>query len=467
MLLSTEIISNAIHNAAKGHVSKEEVQNMLANEHDYILDVANSIETSSYMSRLSYNEFNTTNSNGKKRHIEQPSLFTRVLQHLFILFIKPEYDRLDPRISFNCKEGYGISANDFSKSVSHRMKSILYERRELHYALHIDQRRCYPHMTPALFRKALKSLTKDKEIIDFGVNVTFHGKSFPIGTPTSPLAHHIIMLEFDRWLGSIAGPKIRYADDCILFFATKEEANRAKWRIKNFWWYNYHIYSKRENSRILDIDKEPISFCGLVYRRKEPKLNGHGKGYVTARYNIKKAVHSCRTDASWSSYFGILSKTDSYNTLRLIEDKMNFSDLTAQIKIVREFDAQPISLADLAKHTFNIYDFELKFVKDKDTGTQVANWVRLLVGVPEYDENGESTGKWLRYTMKTESDAIVQFMEKVYALCKTSGEPVLPINDCQLENASGYMFKGSTDRELYCTHDNIHLPNSSANPVYK
>ncbi len=32
MLLSTEIISNAIHNAAKGHVSKEEVQNMLASK---------------------------------------------------------------------------------------------------------------------------------------------------------------------------------------------------------------------------------------------------------------------------------------------------------------------------------------------------------------------------------------------------------------------------------------------------
>ena len=50
MHISTEIISNAIHNAAKGHVSKEEVQNMLANEYDYILDVANSIETGSYMS---------------------------------------------------------------------------------------------------------------------------------------------------------------------------------------------------------------------------------------------------------------------------------------------------------------------------------------------------------------------------------------------------------------------------------
>lgn len=79
MHLSTEIISNAIHNAAKGHVAKEEVQYMLSHEADYILDVARAVESRTYMDRISYNEFNTVNSNGKRRHIEQPSLFTRVV----------------------------------------------------------------------------------------------------------------------------------------------------------------------------------------------------------------------------------------------------------------------------------------------------------------------------------------------------------------------------------------------------
>jgi hypothetical protein len=461
MLLSTEIISQAIHNAAKGHVAKEEVQSMLANEDDYILDVASAVESGDYLNRMSYHEFNTRNSNGKTRHIEQPSLFTRVLQHLFILFIKPAYDMMDPDISFNCKEGYGISANDRSKSVSHRLKSIMYERRELHYALHIDQRQCYQHMSAALFRKRLKMLTDDKELIDFGVSVTFHGKSFPIGTPTSPLAHHIIMLDFDRWLGGITGPKIRYADDCILFFVTKEEANRAKWRIKNFWWYNYHIYSKRENSRILDIDREPISFCGLVYRRNKPDANGHNKGYVTPRKNIKQAVHGCRKDTSWASYFGLLSKTDSYFTMKQIEETMNFSDLTSKIKIERNFDAQPLPINELAKHTFTIFDFEIRYIKDKNSGNQVANWVRLLVGVPEYYENGLATNNMLRYVVKTESEAIVKFMEQVAVLCKMPNSGVLPIDGCQLENSCGYMFKGSTNREMYCSATNMYLPESS------
>ena len=39
MHLSTEIISTAIHNAAKGHVAKEEVRRMLSHEDDYIIDI--------------------------------------------------------------------------------------------------------------------------------------------------------------------------------------------------------------------------------------------------------------------------------------------------------------------------------------------------------------------------------------------------------------------------------------------
>lgn len=463
MHISSEIISNAITNAAKGHCSKPEVVEMLANRDRYISRVADSIETGSYIDQLSYHEFETTNSNGKHRHIEQPSLFARILQHVFILLISQLYEKLDPHISFNCKIGYGIAASDKSKSVIHRIKSVMYDRRDLHSAVHIDQRKCYDHMTRKLFRKSLKLLTDDRELIDFGVNVTFHGKSFPIGTPTSPLAHHIIMLSFDRWLGSIPGPKLRYADDCLLFFHTKEEANEAKWRIKNFWWYEYNLLSKRENSRIVDIDKEPLSFCGMVFSRipDRNKLS-HGKGYVRPRKNIRHASRKCRTDSSWSSYFGILSKTDSYETMRLIEEKMDFSELTQKIKISRQFDAEPISLQELAKSKFSIYDFEIRCAKNKETGNMEPNWARMLVGMEELVD-GVPTGKWLRYCAKTESEGMVRFLAELKKL-NDSGESVLPLKNCEIENAAGYIFKGSTNREKYCSRDNIRLPNSS---IYK
>lgn len=452
MHLSSDLIHQAIRKSARGHARKKEVREMLSDIDGYTLDVFASIESGSYASRLSYHEFYTTNSNGKVRHIEQPSLFTRVLQHLSMLILKPLYDRKDPRISYNCKDGYGIHAGTPQKSLSHLLKHNVYHRRDLHYALVIDQRKCYDHMARKLYRKALKFLTDDTEIIDFAVNVAFHGNSFPIGTPTSPFAHHVIMLAFDRWLGSMPGPKARYADDTIVFFHSKEEANRAKWRIMNFWWYTYGLRAKR-SPQIVDLDRSPLSFCGLVLRRNH---SAHDRGYCRPRANIRSRARKCKSDESYSSYFGIFSHTDSFNFLKSMEYKMDFTELTSKIKIKRSFDAEPISLPELARHVFNIYDFELRYDKEGK-----ANWVRLVVGIRETGEDGAPTGNYLRYCLKTEADAIVQFMELARQEID-KGNAKLPFDNVELENSCGYLFKGTTNRELYCTRDNIYLPKSSA-----
>jgi len=451
MNLSSDLVRQAIEKAATGHSRKKEVQNMLADINNYVIEVFSTIETGDYAGKLSYRTFDTTNSNGKIRHIEQPSLFTRVLQHLSMLMLRPLYDRLDPYISYNCKDGYGIHSRNPHKSLSHFLKHNVYSRRDLHYALIIDQRKCYDHMTRKLYRHALKLLTNDSELIDFSVNVSFHGSSFPIGTPTSPFAHHVIMLAFDRWLGSVPGPKARYADDIILFVHTKEDANEAKWRIMNFWWYTYGLRAKRHPA-IIDIDNSPLSFCGLVLKRN---FSAHDRGYCRPRANIRARARKCTSNESYSSYFGIFSNTDSFKFLRYMEEKMDFSELTGKIKISREFDAQPIGLPELARHVFNIYDFELRYDKEGKP-----NWVRLLVGVPEKDDDGNPTGNYLRYCLKTEAGAMVQFMELARQAIER-GEARLPFDNVELENACGYMFKGSTEREMYCTRENIILPNSS------
>jgi hypothetical protein len=358
-------------------------------------------------------------------------------------------------VAFNCKEGYGIYSSKPGKSLSRFLKRNVYDRRDLHYAVTIDQRKCYNHITRKMYRRALKQLTGDSELIDFAVDVTFHGKSFPIGTPTSPFAHHVIMLAYDRWLGSIPGPKARYADDTVLFFRTLEEANEAKWRIMNFWWYTYGLRAKR-NPGIVDIDRAALSFCGLVIHRNSGRaVPSHDKGYCRPRRNIRERARKCKNDKSYASYFGIFSKTDEFNFLSRLEEKMEFSQLTQTIKITRTFDAQPITIMELSKRPFNIYDFELRHDKDGK-----ADWLKMLVGCSETGADGNPTGRYLRYQVKTEAEAVVQFMARVKEEID-AGRARLPLDNAELENAGGFMFKGSTDREMYCTRDNITLPNSS------
>ena len=70
MHLSSDLILRAIRKAGKGHSSKAEVRDMLAGIDGYVIRVASAIESGTYISMLSYREFDTTNSNGKRRHIE-------------------------------------------------------------------------------------------------------------------------------------------------------------------------------------------------------------------------------------------------------------------------------------------------------------------------------------------------------------------------------------------------------------
>ena len=70
MHLSSDLILRAIRKAAKGHSSTAEVRDKLAGNEKNDISVAYDIEPGTYISMLSYREFDTTNSNGKRRHIE-------------------------------------------------------------------------------------------------------------------------------------------------------------------------------------------------------------------------------------------------------------------------------------------------------------------------------------------------------------------------------------------------------------
>lgn len=57
------------------------------------------------------------------------------------------------------------------------------------------------------------------------IDVSFVSGELPIGTPTSPFIHHLLMKDFDDLAKRIAPFSLRYADDNFLAFYTKEDAN--------------------------------------------------------------------------------------------------------------------------------------------------------------------------------------------------------------------------------------------------
>ena len=214
-----------------------------------------SIANGEYANHLKYRKLKKKNPNGKERNIKSPDLFTFVLQHLFLCLAWPVYNLHDNYNGLNCKKGCGITSKVPSKSIIHRLKHLMYDRRDLHYAVVIDQRKCYEHIRPKIFRKEMRRLTDDRELIEFGINVSFVDNCLPIGTPTSPYVHHVVMLRFDHWMKQAAPFSERFADDNVGATYWKSDGNALKWRIQNFWWYEYQIRAKASTIRLIPLDE--------------------------------------------------------------------------------------------------------------------------------------------------------------------------------------------------------------------
>jgi len=442
MEVTKEKVLKAMRKAAEGHSNKDEVERMMENADTYSDMVLASIKTGEYRRHLQYRKLTKRNPNGKLRRIDSPMLFPFVLQHLFIVLAKPLYDPHDNFNGINCKPGCGITSSDGRNSVIHRLKHLMYDRRDLQWCIIIDQRKCYEHIRPKIFRRAMRWLTNDRELIEFGIEVCFVDGHLPIGTPTSPLVHHIVMLEFDHWCKQAAPFSIRYADDCIFATYTKEDAHALKWRVQNRWWYDLQIRAKASAIRLQPLAKE-VSFCGyIVHRNPNRGVADHNKGYTTLRQNIRARASRCNRDESWASYYGLLRHADGYNLMKKIEEKMKLRQLTEKIRINRSLDAPNINPRDLAGKQFTIYDYDIKC---DSKGTP--NWIKCLIGVPEVGEDENPTGRMKAFEFHGSYMYIVEFMTMAE---RTFGKKnMLPLEEMEIENQCGYIFKGSTNQMEY------------------
>lgn len=435
--VTVDDFKEAILDAADGHLSKPEIQEVLADVHGHAERLFAAFLDGSYREKLEYRQLTKVNNNGKVRHIDSPFRDARIYQHFAINILGKGYYPKDNGNGLNCKPGAGITARDPRRSVIHRMKSVYFGRPDLTCALVIDQRRCYMHMRPSVFRRMLRRIVDDKSFVDFVTDVTFVNGQLPVGTPTSPLAHHIIMLPFDIFVKEIAEESLRYADNNILFFRTKEEAQQAKWRVKNFWWYEQRIRAKRQDTQVVSLD-DPLDFCGYVFHRGG---GGHSRGYVGVRKSTLARARRA-TSRNWGSYFGILQHADCYAEMQKIEREMKLSQLTNKIKLTRNLDAPNIAIKDVLDKEITVVDYELRC-----DGEGKPNWIKMLVGIPGED------GRVLAREIHGSYQYIVDFLAQAEKMMGGKSA-LIPIENVVIQNQCGYIFKDSTN-QLQFIDENI------------
>ncbi|MBQ8937732.1 MAG: hypothetical protein IJ066_08445 [Bacteroidaceae bacterium] len=466
MYITEQDIRNAVFDTFKGRQSTRPVLDFKADLDDNVHRMYEAFRQGSYRQHLTYYKKTVVNNNKKVRHCDAPLLSALILQHLWLILLVPAYELVNPGVARNCLPQHGITAKRREFSVLKECKRLFYDLRHLQWLVDIDQRECYQHVSVKSYRRGMKFL-RDKVLeatkmqkqmfpeewqernwwrwmTDFGEEVGFVKGRLPVGTPTSPYIHHIVMLSFDLWLVENFEWRVRYADNVFIAVHSRQEANAALWRVRQFWWYEQGIRAKRQTSRIVHIDEEGVDICGYgLYRFPDKTATDHNKGLTLIRKSTLERARKADNDKSWASYFGMMQHADTFRIMQQIEKDMKLTELTKKIRIDREMDAKNIPMQNVpALQTLTLYKYEIRQSKGED------NWIKCLIGTPELNkETGEPTGRTLAFEFHGNYQGIIRWIRELEKLFPD--KEFLPIEDARIVNECGYIFEGSTNQLKY------------------
>lgn len=433
-MITEETVKEAFKKASKGRSKKPAVVEFRKDLDANCNALADIINQGKVAEHVRYLRLKRKNNNGKWRDIDAPTFLTLVLQHVWLLLTKPLYMAKETGIARNCIEGRGILSDDIDTGLLKPMRRLFYDYRQYTHLVLIDERKCYEHTTVKAYRKGMKLIGADRKLIDFGEAVGFVRGILPIGTPTSPLMHHIAVFPFDLWVNDNYPQALRYADNVFVPVTSLEEGQQAMWRIKMFWWYELRVRAKSKEQRVISIDSKPVDICGFRLSRLIPRSDNHGKGLTHIRKSIyHNAIHA-ETAASFASYFGILQNADCFESLENKCEEMKLNELTSRCKLKRDMDAEvyePKDVLDL--ELFDIIDYEIRHDKDGND-----NWVNLFCG-----KKKDGSTKLKAFSFHGNMPCIYNWLRMIE---KSFGDrSFLPIEDARLIKRRGYLLEGTAE----------------------
>ena len=91
-------VEQAAHDAVRDHLNKATVTEFCREWEENVALVLAMIQDDTYVEHIEYRQLKKTNKNGKVRHIDSPTLVTRILQYVFINRANALYESLTTRL---------------------------------------------------------------------------------------------------------------------------------------------------------------------------------------------------------------------------------------------------------------------------------------------------------------------------------------------------------------------------------
>lgn len=423
--INIEMIDLAVKKSLKSGTTKESMEFEKDNDKNE-MDILTYIKEGNYQN-VKYKHLDIISRDGKKRHLSICSFKDRVIMHVILLCINNQFRSQLSDDAFNCIQYRGINSKYKRGDANHMIKR--YMNSDYWGYLQLDIHHCYESTQEhAMKREAWKYCDGDKLFLDLLMKYTMCEKGLPIGTPMSPIAHHILMIPVDNLIHSMGLKEVRYADDIVLF-GDKEKLHTAYWRISNTLWYNYG-YELKKIAHPTPI-RVPLDILGYVYTKGHTKLRKSVKARIKKNWN---------RPLSKASYMGMLKGCDSINFI----NKMNINDLITDTTLVkRRMDSPLGKIEDLENKVFNILDFEVRSPSKRDG----KYWMRMQI---QYEEKGKSITRLIKGYHSSICLFFLNIEKKMHEKALMSDisfedvrKKILPIEGVTLINDKGWYFKGT------------------------
>lgn len=430
--LTPQLVFTAIDLAVRNHYGKPETEYFLKDR------VENGNRIYRHLVKREFPEVKYTyrvieSVSGKKRILAISKLEDRVYMYVAMLLMGSDYLNRLSDDCYNCIPQRGINSSCHRYDPNRQLKRMFLSG--AWGFLQLDISKCYETTDSRILAAEHARIWKDKDFLRLLGALSTCDIGLPVGSPISPVNHHIMMMRIDRFVRQELKIKnyVRYADDMILL-GDKDQLLEARWRLENKLFYELgYTLKKRSKPTPLRVGADIL---GYVYKPGVTRIRKTTKQRIKNRWN---------KPASKASYLGIIKGADAANLKATLDMKLSFL-ATKESKVTRRMDSPLIDIAELEGKVFDILDYEVR-EPDKKNGRM---WMRMQV---RYQDNGETLTRLVKGYQEPICQFLqnmVKYMRKTAAISGMSYEEVrkatLPIEECEVENDKGWVLKGTLNK---------------------
>lgn len=229
----------------------------------------------------------------------------RIAHHAIMNVLEPVFVNTFTADTYSCIKKRGIHAA--AQSVKHALKDV----QGTQYCLKLDIKKFYPSIDHQVLKELLRRKIKDSDLLWLLDEIIDSTPGLPIGNYLSQYLANFYLTYFDHWMKEDLRiiHYFRYADDIVVFGATKKELHITLAAIKLYLNDKLKLQVK-QNYQVFPVHARGIDFVGYKF------FHTHTLMRKSIKQNFARKMKKNPNYASIASYKGWAKHCNSKNLVK-------------------------------------------------------------------------------------------------------------------------------------------------------